>query len=136
MAGRLRAVADTHAAIWYLWQPDLLSPAALSEFEAAESNGDRIGLSTISLCEVVLLVEKERIRHDAFHMLLRAVDAPDGVFNLLNLGRAVVLGMKSIERRMIPDLPDRIIAATALSLGVPLITKDGKIQRSSVTTIW
>jgi hypothetical protein len=69
-------------------------------------------------------------------MLLRAVDAPDGVFNLLELGRAVVLGMKSIERRMIPDLPDRIFSAMALSLGVPLITKDGKIQRSSVTTIW
>ena len=33
-------------------------------------------------------------------------------------------------------MPDRIIAATALHLGLPLISRDRKIQLSSVNTIW
>jgi PIN domain nuclease of toxin-antitoxin system len=33
-------------------------------------------------------------------------------------------------------MPDRIIAATALSLGVPVISRDGKIRTSAVETIW
>ena len=37
---------------------------------------------------------------------------------------------------MIRDMPDRIIAATALTLGVPVISRDSKIQLSSVSTIW
>jgi PIN domain nuclease of toxin-antitoxin system len=33
-------------------------------------------------------------------------------------------------------MPDRIIAATALHLSVPLITRDRKIHASSIETIW
>ncbi len=33
-------------------------------------------------------------------------------------------------------MPDRIIAATALHLGLPLVTRDHRIRASSVTTIW
>ena len=33
-------------------------------------------------------------------------------------------------------LEDSIIAATALHLGLPLISRDGKIQLSGVNTIW
>jgi len=33
-------------------------------------------------------------------------------------------------------MPDRIIATTALHLGVPLISRDGRIRLSSVPTIW
>ena len=33
-------------------------------------------------------------------------------------------------------MPDRIIAATALHLGVPVISRDGKIRASTVATIW
>jgi len=34
------------------------------------------------------------------------------------------------------DFPDRIIVATALHLGLPLISRDRKIQLSDVNTIW
>jgi PIN domain nuclease of toxin-antitoxin system len=36
----------------------------------------------------------------------------------------------------LPDLPDRIIAATALRLNLPLVTRDRKIQASQVNSIW
>jgi predicted nucleic acid-binding protein len=44
--------------------------------------------------------------------------------------------MASIPRADVPDLPDRIIAATAVYLGVPLISRDRAIRASSVETIW
>jgi PIN domain nuclease of toxin-antitoxin system len=33
-------------------------------------------------------------------------------------------------------MPDRVIAATALSLAVPVISRDGKIRDSQIETIW
>jgi predicted nucleic acid-binding protein len=37
----------------------------------------------------------------------------------------------------VPDMPDRIIAATALNLNLPLVTHDHKILATSVIqTIW
>jgi len=36
----------------------------------------------------------------------------------------------------IPDMPDRIIAATAVHLNVPIISRDGKIKLSDLDTIW
>jgi predicted nucleic acid-binding protein len=33
-------------------------------------------------------------------------------------------------------MPDRIIAVTALHLGVPLVSRDRKIQAASIQTIW
>ncbi|MDY7076564.1 MAG: hypothetical protein SXV54_06520 [Chloroflexota bacterium] len=44
--------------------------------------------------------------------------------------------MRQVPREQVPDLPDRVIAATALYLGVPLISRDRKIRLSDVTTIW
>jgi len=33
-------------------------------------------------------------------------------------------------------MPDRIVAATAVHFGVPVISRDGRIRASSVQTIW
>jgi PIN domain nuclease of toxin-antitoxin system len=42
----------------------------------------------------------------------------------------------TVPRATVPDMPDRIIAATALYLDLLLISRDGKIRLSSVATIW
>ena len=44
--------------------------------------------------------------------------------------------MTHVPRSDIPDLPDRIIAASAVHLGVPVISRDGKIRASQLRTIW
>jgi hypothetical protein len=44
--------------------------------------------------------------------------------------------MKQIPRRDVPDLPDRVIAATALFFEVPVLSGDGDIRSSAILTIW
>jgi predicted nucleic acid-binding protein len=41
-----------------------------------------------------------------------------------------------IPRDVVPDMPDRIIAATALTHDLPPVTADGKIRASRIPTIW
>jgi predicted nucleic acid-binding protein len=47
----------------------------------------------------------------------------------------VAAAVESIDRDVVPDLPDRVIAATALSAGVALVSRDGKIRALQVQTI-
>jgi len=45
--------------------------------------------------------------------------------------------MQKIPRETVPKMCDRIIAATALYLGLPLVTKDHRIRNLDVIqTIW
>lgn len=45
--------------------------------------------------------------------------------------------LAQIRRAIVPDMPDRIIAATALSLGLPLMTAGTEIRKlSNITTVW
>ncbi len=37
---------------------------------------------------------------------------------------------------MVTDFPDRIIAATALSYRVPVLSRDGRIRSSNIQTVW
>jgi predicted nucleic acid-binding protein len=44
--------------------------------------------------------------------------------------------MLKVSRTDVPDMPDRIVAATALHFGVPVISRDGRIRSSAVKTVW
>jgi predicted nucleic acid-binding protein len=48
----------------------------------------------------------------------------------------IVEKMASIPRSQVPDMPDRIIAATALQLMVPVVSRDAKIRALNLETIW
>ncbi len=48
----------------------------------------------------------------------------------------IVDAMRQVPRANVPHMPDRIVAATAVYLGVPVISRDGKIRASNVETIW
>jgi predicted nucleic acid-binding protein len=55
---------------------------------------------------------------------------------LAPLDRRVAEATRRIRREEVPDMPDRIIAATALALDLPLVTRDGKIRAADIQTIW
>jgi PIN domain nuclease of toxin-antitoxin system len=68
--------------------------------------------------------------------LLNAIDEENSVLIEIPLDKNVVKTLVRVERTQIPDLPDRIIAATALYTKVPVISRDRKIKLSDIQTIW
>lgn len=60
----------------------------------------------------------------------------DSVLVDIPVDREVVDRMREIARTDVPDLPDRIIAATAVRLGVPVISRDAKIKAANLATVW
>ena len=131
-----QAVADTHAVVWYLLNPSLLTPAASDAFTDAARAGDPVWVPSISLVELVYLTERKRLPVEALVRLRKAVDDPTVVLHLAPLDAPVDDAMPNVPRDIVPDMPDRIIAATAISLNLPLITADTQIRRLSIKTIW
>lgn len=130
-------VADTHALIWYLCKPNKLSTEALNALDSATNLGELIYISTISLVEIIYLVEKKRLSQEILNTIKNALNSNNFGLALSELDINVVDKLAEIKRDIVPDMPDRIIAATALSLEIPLVSCDSKVRNLSViTVIW
>ena len=130
------AFADTHVVLSHIYADPRLSTTGLACIENAAGNGYAIGVSAISLAEVLYLVETRRIPETAFQDFVESLDRPIPVLILIDVTRDILATMQTISREVVRDLPDRIVAATAAHFGVPLITADLQIQASPVQTIW
>jgi PIN domain nuclease of toxin-antitoxin system len=132
----IAAIADTHTIIWYVFMDPRLSKRGLAYIETTAENDQQIGVSSITLVEMVYLIEKGRIPSETLSRVARALDTPDSVLTEIILDREIARTMSRIAPSAIPDMPDRIIAATAVHRNVPLISRDGKIRVSGIETIW
>lgn len=129
-------VVDTHAAVWYLQNSNRLSPAAQKAMDDAGSAGDAVYVCSISLVEIAYLVEKGRLPAVVIERLTTALSDPDAGITIAPLDEQAAWAVQQISRDIVPDMPDRIIAATALSRGLPLVTRDSEIAKAGLTTIW
>ena len=132
----IAAIADTHAVVWYLSADPRLSAKAQRFIETIARNGDAVGISAITLVEVVYLVEKDRIPAQRFTQLADVLSKPESVFTELPLDLNIARALSQISVRQVPDMPDRIIAATAIHHKVPVISRDNKIRLAIMETIW
>ena len=132
----IAGVADTHAALWHLFDDIRLSAGARAFIDEAAAARRKVVLSSISLAEVVYLVEKDRLPASAYDDLKLALSNPNHVFQECPFNVEIVEAMRRVPRAEIPDMPDRIVAATALYFHVPVISRDGRIRGSSLRTIW
>jgi len=121
------ALADTHTIVWYLSDLSKLSAPALAALQAAEATG-QIFVSTITFVELTYLVEKGKIDSVVLAELWKAVSDPNEPIDVLPLSLDVARELDQVPRGTVPDMPDRIIAATALAHGLPLVSKDGNIR--------
>ena len=129
-------VADTHAAIWYLSQSRRLSDTACQAMRQAMASGYPVLVSTISIVEMVYLTERNRLERSALERLEAVLKDPTGGFKVVPVDYHISRSVEHIARESIPDMPDRIIAATALVLGLPLVTCDGRLRQTRIQTIW
>lgn len=76
----IAGVADTRTALWHLFDDKRLSAAAEAFINDAATTRRKIAISTISLAEVVYLVEKNRLPTSAYAELTQALTDPEHVF--------------------------------------------------------
>jgi PIN domain nuclease of toxin-antitoxin system len=129
-------VVDTHALLWYLFDPNRLSPDASNAFDQAATSGDPVYLSSISLIELRYLIEKRTFVEGHFTAVLDAITSPLHNLKIVSVDFDIVARIGEIPRNQVPDMPDRIIAATALVLDLLLVTRDLAIRTSPIKTIW
>lgn len=129
-------VLDTHSTIWYLEGSPRLSAGALAAIQAALTAGDPVHVSTVTIVELTYLVEKGRFPMALLDQLLIELrrPVPELVVTPLDLATADVL--RTVSGAIVRDMPDRMIAATAVALGLPLVTRDRQIQASGIAVIW
>lgn len=132
----LRAVADTHAVIWYIFDDKRLSDTARSTIEAAAEAGDQVAFSSMTLAEIIYLIERGRVHSSTLERLTKAIDRDNAVLVDVAFDRSVAKKMQTIDPLIVPELPDRVIVATAVHLNLPLISRDHQIAASGITTIW
>jgi len=124
----MAVVLDTHAVIWYLSDSKQLSPNARLIITTEEKNGESIFVSAISLVEVIYLAERGRLPLTALQSLENALGDPMGSMVIAPLDAAVAKAVQKISRNSVPDMPDRIIAATAVHLNADLVTRDRRLH--------
>ncbi len=129
-------VVDTHTIVWYLEDDPRLSVRAAEALDSATAAGDAILIPSVCLVELTYLIEKHRLPAIVRETLVQTLDDPASPCSLVPLDRAVADALRRVPRNEVPDLPDRIIAATAVALAVPLVSHDSKIRASQIQTIW
>ncbi len=120
-------IVDTHITIWYFADATQLSKPAETAIDNAEVNGN-IFVYAITIVELIYLIEKGKIPQAVLDLLRDALDDSTTAFRLIEISREISDEVENIPRAAVPDMPDRIIAATALHLDLPLVTKDRKIR--------
>ena len=113
-----------------------LSAAAGAFIDDAATARHKIAISTISLAEVVYLIEKNRLPSSAYDELTQALANPEHVFTEAVFSAAIVQAMRQVSRAEVPDMPDRMVAATGVYFDVPVISRDRRIRAANLKTVW
>lgn len=129
-------VTDTHPLIWHLTKSTRLSSNTQRIFTETDAGIHQILLPGIVLIEMVYLAEKGIVPLTMLHQTLDLLDIPMGSYAVAPLDQTVTRTMaQHVPWSVIPELADRIITATALSLNLPLISKDQRISESNLVSI-
>jgi PIN domain nuclease of toxin-antitoxin system len=130
------AVTDTHALVWYaLERWGKLGRRARELYRRADAGKALIYVPAVVCVELSEVVWSGRIRLDpGFTQWCRAL-LSSGHFLAADLTLEIVLCADGLYA--VPERGDRLIAATAMHLGLPLITRDPRIaEAAGVDVVW
>ena len=130
-------VPDTHALSWHLIDDPTLSRTAQGLLLEADRGVHGSVVPGIALVDLVYLIERGRRAPEPLEELLRRIESPIEHYRVAPLDQDTARALRLVPRPDVPDMPDRINVATALRLGLPLISRDRAIQQSAaVPIIW
>ncbi len=128
-------VLDTHALVFDALAPSKLTARARKAIEGAYADRE-VACSDISLWEISMLISRKRLDP--------AMDARQFLEDLVSARRVQVLpitpGIAVLSQSDMfahGDPADRLIAATALMHGAPLVTSDVELRKlKNLATLW
>jgi len=125
---------DTHALVWLALEPQKLSKKAKDAISKARKTG-LLAVAGITLWEIAWLVENGRIATTmSVESFVRECAAK---VNVIPITPEIAARAVSFPDSYPKDPQDRLIGATALVEGVPLLTHDRLIKKSRlVPVIW
>ena len=129
-------VLDTHVLLWWVSNPEQLSKKARSSIESSISK-DSIFISSISTWEIAMLVDRKRLAltMDVKDWITRCEAIP--YIKFVPVTNGIAIKAVQLTGDIHNDPADRIIIATALSMGVALVTMDQKLRNYQyVKTVW
>lgn len=130
------AVADAHALIWYAIGPGRkLGRRARTLFSRAERHEATIHVPSLVLVEIAEAFHRGVLRSEGGYSVWSRRLLNAGRFPVADLTGDIVLAAESLYA--VPERGDRLIAATAVHLGCPLITRDPAFTRvAGLEAIW
>jgi PIN domain nuclease of toxin-antitoxin system len=125
---------DTHALLWWALDPEQLSPRAEQELAQMERRDGYA--SSISIWELGVKIKRGTLDIGiGIEELARRLER-SAVVELVPVDTTLWLRSLALDWHH-RDPADRVIVATALSKGVPLLTKDEAIRAfGGIETIW
>jgi PIN domain nuclease of toxin-antitoxin system len=137
----VRVVADTHALIWFLEADEHLSARAREVLEQAQQEPDGgIVVSMASRLDLHYLQRAGRFSPADVQRWWAVTEDPSWNISSAAITGPVVAYFDAAALAALRDPWDRLITATAIDLGAPLVTKDRAItaigQAGPVEIIW
>ncbi|MEO5567801.1 MAG: type II toxin-antitoxin system VapC family toxin [Gemmatimonadaceae bacterium] len=128
---------DTHALIWWVSNPSRIPARATRALNAAMRDGTAIGVSSISVWEIAMLVTRGRLSltMEVEPWLAKVEALPFLTFYPVD--NTVARRSVALTDLASRDPADRMIVATAIEHGAPLVTADEQMKEyRRVKTVW
>jgi PIN domain nuclease of toxin-antitoxin system len=128
---------DTHALIWWVAEPRRIPAKAQRLIDGAIAATEQIAVSSISLWEIAMLIDRGRLALTLDTNVWIAHVEAIPLLDFVPVDNRIAVRAVQLQAFPHRDPADRMIVATALGLGATVISADARLRGyKPVKTAW